>query len=205
MNGCAVNDPLGAARSTWSSLAPTNALMATRPSPPGRFSTTIGWPQRLLNRSAISRVPISTPLPGPSVTMNLTARCGQVCAVDGFAARTSRARKAMANARRCMLSNGTSDVATQAQRAATRKQRCPAGILHHPQRMNDSTLALTTLGDVVWRLMFYAGPFGGPVHQNQQEKKARRVHYVKCFFECLMIAEKGASPVRASRISFPSG
>src|SRR5262245_42163588 len=94
MNGCAVNDPLGAARSTWSSLAPTNALMATRPSPPGRFSTTTGWPQRLLNRSPIIRVPISTPLPGPSVTMNFTAPCGQVCAFDGCADRTRTAKQA---------------------------------------------------------------------------------------------------------------
>src|SRR5215475_10880192 len=146
MNGCAVNDPLGAARSTWSSLAPTNALMATRPSPPGRFSTTTGWPQRLLNRSPIIRVPISTPLPGPSVTMNLTARCGQVCAFDGCAARTSTARQATPNARRCILSNGTSDVTIQGcRRAATRKQRLPIGIAHRFQLVNDSILRLKTL------------------------------------------------------------
>ena len=54
--------------------------MATMPSPPGRFSTTTGWPQRADSLSANSRAPISTPLPGPSVTMNRTGRFGQVCA-----------------------------------------------------------------------------------------------------------------------------
>src|SRR5262249_35354571 len=111
---------------------------------------TTGWPQRLLNRSAISRVPISTPLPGPSVTMNLTARCGQVCAVDGFAARTSTARKATANARRGILSNGTSDVATPGAARSHEKAALPSGHPASPPMMNDSTLALTTLGDVVW-------------------------------------------------------
>src|SRR5262249_48155072 len=89
-------------------------------------------------------------LPGPSVTMNLTARCGQVCAVDGFAARTSTARKATPNARRCMLSNGTSDVTTQGgrqgrMRAPAGKPRLPRGIAHHFQLMNHSTVRLKTL------------------------------------------------------------
>src|SRR5439155_126947 len=80
--------------------------MATRPSPPGRFSTTTGWPQRLAKRSAISRVPISTPLPAPSVTMNLTGRCGQICAAVGSAASTSAETRPSArpNTRRCMPS-----------------------------------------------------------------------------------------------------
>src|SRR5262249_32277468 len=78
-----------------------------------------------------SRADIDTAA-GPSVTMNLTARCGQVGAFDGCAARTSTARQAMPNARRCMLSNGTSDVTTRGRRrAAARKQRCPAGVLYH--------------------------------------------------------------------------
>jgi len=71
--------------------------------------------------------------------------------------------------------------------------------------MNDSTLALTTLRDVVWRLMLCRGRFAAPLIKSQREKKARRVRYVKCFFGRWMIAAKGASPVRASRISFPSG
>src|SRR5258707_11682740 len=50
------------------------------PSPPGRFSTTTGWPQRADSLSAISRAPISTPLPGPRVTMNRTGRIGHVSA-----------------------------------------------------------------------------------------------------------------------------
>src|SRR5262249_19857131 len=36
------------------------------------------------------RVPKSTPLPGPSVTMNLTGRCGQVCAIDGGIASSNK-------------------------------------------------------------------------------------------------------------------
>src|SRR5262249_13409001 len=59
------------------------AVTATTASPPGRFSITTGWPHRLVNRSPRRRVPKSTPLPGPRVTMNLTGRCGQVCAIDG--------------------------------------------------------------------------------------------------------------------------
>src|SRR5713226_4100763 len=90
--------------------------MATRPSPPGRFSTTTGWPQRLLNRSAIRRVPISIPLPGPSVTMNLTVRCGHVCAADGIAPKTSVARRATADSERCRLSMDPSDVTLMARR-----------------------------------------------------------------------------------------
>jgi hypothetical protein len=93
----------------------------------------------------------------------------------------------------------------QAPPAAARKQRRPASILYYFHLMNDNTLALTTLRDVVWRLIFYAGAIGRPVHQKQQEKKAGRVRYGKCFFGRWMIAAKGASPVRASRISFPSG
>src|SRR5215831_2304096 len=38
----------------------------------------------------MSLVPISTPLPGPSVTTNRTVRCGQLCAIVGSA----EARKA---------------------------------------------------------------------------------------------------------------
>jgi len=61
----------------------------------------------------------------------------------------------------------------QAQRAATRKQRCPAGILHHLQLMNDSTLAVTTLRDVLWRLMFYAGAVSRPRSSIAGEKRKR--------------------------------
>src|SRR6266436_4368009 len=127
--------------------------------------------------------------------MNLTVRCGQVCAVDGSAARTSTARKATANVRRRMLSNETSDVATQAHEQGLEKQSCPAGILHHFRLMNDSTLALTTLRDAQCRLMVMAGPSGSPFHQKPVRKSARRMRHGKCFFGRLMIAAKGASPV----------
>src|SRR5262249_11184248 len=83
---------------------------------------------------------------GRRVRRNLTAGCGQVCAVDGFAARTSTARKATPNARRCMLSNGTSDVMTQRRRRAPAgKPRLPRGIARHFPLMNDSTVWLKTL------------------------------------------------------------
>src|ERR1017187_7863784 len=68
--------------------------MATMPSPPGRFSTTTDWPQRADSLSANSRAPISTPLPGPSVTINRTGRFGHDCAAASAgmsAGRTSAA------------------------------------------------------------------------------------------------------------------
>src|SRR5580700_6471802 len=80
--------------------------MAIRPSPPGRFSTITGWPQRWVRRSANTRAPISVPLPGPSVTMNLTVRVGQSAAADGVAAtsKTAMAPTMIADgARRCMI------------------------------------------------------------------------------------------------------
>jgi hypothetical protein len=96
-----------------------------------------------------------------------------------------------------MLSNDTSDVATQAHEQGLEKQGCPAGILHHFRLMNDSTLALTTLRDAQCRLMVMAGPFGSPFHQKPVRKSARRMRYGKCFFGRLMIAAKGASPVES--------
>src|SRR5262245_22022327 len=50
------------------------------PSAPCRFSTTTGWPQRSVSRSATSRADRSMPLPGGSGTMKRTVFCGQVCA-----------------------------------------------------------------------------------------------------------------------------
>src|SRR5450759_5745205 len=70
--------------------------MATNPSPPGRFSTTTGLPQRAVNRSANSLAAISTPDPGPSGTMNLTVRCGQVWPWDGVVKPANTARNAAA-------------------------------------------------------------------------------------------------------------
>src|SRR5579871_918048 len=71
-------------------------------SPPGRFSTTTGLPQRAVSRSANSRAPISAPLPGPSGTMKRTLRWGQdVCAeAIGIAMRSERlAQTAQSTAR----------------------------------------------------------------------------------------------------------
>ena len=42
IHGCAMNDELGDSSRIWSSLALTKALIATMPSPPGRFSITTG-------------------------------------------------------------------------------------------------------------------------------------------------------------------
>src|SRR5262249_60950607 len=104
--GWAVNEDVGEANSTWSSWAAIIAVIATSPSPPGRFSTTTGWPHCLLRRSASSRVPISTPLPGPSVTKNFTGRCGQVCAGDGVAETTSASAAARMKTQRSLLRIG---------------------------------------------------------------------------------------------------
>src|SRR4051812_47172765 len=48
------------------------------PSAPWRFSTTTGWPQRSLSRSATRRPARSVPLPGGSGMMNRTVFSGQV-------------------------------------------------------------------------------------------------------------------------------
>src|SRR5215469_9483876 len=76
--------------------------MATRPSAPGLFSITTGFPQRAGSRSASRRAPMSTPEPGPSVTMNLTGRCGQAgaCAPDG---ETDQARATASAAQRSIF------------------------------------------------------------------------------------------------------
>src|SRR5262245_45633967 len=72
--------------------------MATMPSPPGRFSTTTGWPHFAESLSANKRAPMSTPLPGPSVMMNLTGRLGQAsaaalgCDSDGNSRKSAAAR-----------------------------------------------------------------------------------------------------------------
>src|ERR1700730_17688148 len=89
----------------WSSAALTKAWSATRPSAPGRFSTTTGLPQRAGSRSARSRAPISAPEPGPSGTMNFTGRCGQVCdwACACAANETGIAKSASTNARNVVM------------------------------------------------------------------------------------------------------
>jgi hypothetical protein len=67
----------------WSSWALINAVIATKPSPPGRFSTTTAWPHFAASFSAISRAPMSAPAPGPSGRMTRTVRVGQFCAAEG--------------------------------------------------------------------------------------------------------------------------
>jgi hypothetical protein len=101
-NGCAVKEDAGDINSTWSSWALTNALIATRPSPPGRLSTITGCPQRCASRSANSLAPISVPLPGPSDRIQRTGRVGQSDAADAVAgaARTAIAPKMKAESAR---------------------------------------------------------------------------------------------------------
>src|SRR5215470_2445992 len=81
------------------------------PSPPGRFSITIGWSHFLVSRSASNRAPISAPLPGPSVRMNLTDRVGHDCAATGPAANSGVNNAASINVqvRRRALTIGSSD------------------------------------------------------------------------------------------------
>ena len=84
---------------TWLSLAAKKAEIATMPSPPGWFSTTTGWPHFFASRSANSREPMSTPDPGPSGTMNLTVRVGQLCACAGALNMSTHKVKAAAETR----------------------------------------------------------------------------------------------------------
>ena len=65
-------------------------MIATMPSPPGRFSITTGLPHRSASRSAKMRAVMSTPLPGPRGTIKRTCRCGH----DGAGAFCARAGKA---------------------------------------------------------------------------------------------------------------
>ena len=81
--------------------------MATIPSPPGRFSTTTGWPQRALSRSASSRAPISTPDPGPSGSRNFTVRCGQLCPSAAGAESMSGASRPKLSSERRALHRGS--------------------------------------------------------------------------------------------------
>ena len=75
-----MNELVGETNSTWSSFADSMVVMASMPSPPGRFSTTTGWPHFCDSLSANMRAPMSTPLPAPSVTMKRTGRVGQASA-----------------------------------------------------------------------------------------------------------------------------
>ena len=77
-------------------LSTDESVIATMPSPPGRFSITIGWFHFLLSRSASNRAPMSAPLPGPSVRMNLTGRVGHDCAeADATASRDANSAARM--------------------------------------------------------------------------------------------------------------
>src|SRR6476659_41924 len=51
--------------------------------PPGRFSTTNGWPSAFCKPSASARVKMSPPPPGASGMMIRTGRNGQSCAAAG--------------------------------------------------------------------------------------------------------------------------
>src|SRR5450830_819260 len=87
------------------------AIIATKASPPGRFSTTTVWPHFADSLSAKSRAVMSTPEPGPSGMTNLTVRCGQVgvCAddsVEDSASATMKPMQANDDRRLGMLSPG---------------------------------------------------------------------------------------------------
>src|SRR6516164_1493906 len=83
----------------WSSWAPTKASSETRPSPPGRFSTTTGLPQRADKRSANRRAVVSLALPAPYGRMKCTARAGNTgCAAAPLMICKLAARTRAANA-----------------------------------------------------------------------------------------------------------
>ena len=94
--------PTGTHSKVWSSLALMNALMATRPSPPGRFSITTGLPQRSDRRWLTSRAVMSVPLAGPNGRMNFTVRCGKVWADAAAPLTIAISAAAMAVTRRGM-------------------------------------------------------------------------------------------------------
>ena len=65
--------------------------MATKPSPPGRFSTTTGWPHFAASFSAIRRAPMSAPEPGPSGRRNFDrARAASSAPRDARSADSAR-------------------------------------------------------------------------------------------------------------------
>ena len=76
MKGCTAKVATGATSRVWSSFAPVKALIDTRPSPPGRFSTTTGLPQRTVSLSASRRAVMSVPLAGPNGMMKRTVWVG---------------------------------------------------------------------------------------------------------------------------------
>ncbi len=82
------------------SLAPRlNASMAMKPLPPGRFSTTTGWPQARESLSATRRATPSGPPPTGNGVMMRTGLVGKAgCCAD--AAAGSSAAVASANAAR---------------------------------------------------------------------------------------------------------
>src|SRR6516165_6210390 len=81
----------------------------------------------------------------------------------------------------------------------------PRRILYYFHLMNDNTLALTRLRGAQCRPMVMAGPLGGPVHQKPARKESAKGTPWEVLFWTLDDRGKGASPVRASRISLPSG
>src|SRR6476661_1998465 len=78
-------------------------VMASMPSPPGRFSTTIGWPHFCDSLSANMRAPMSTPLPAPSVTMKRTGRVGQASAAAAGLASSGLSASAAVSAPKIMV------------------------------------------------------------------------------------------------------
>src|SRR5262244_1893288 len=111
------------------------------PSPPGRFSTTTGWSQRVLSRSPSSRAPMSTPDPGPSGTRNFTVRCGQTCAADGGAASKSGASRPKASNGRCTLRMGFSDLVNATLAHVPGKWNRCENDAHHLHRARGNVLA----------------------------------------------------------------
>src|SRR6185295_11309815 len=110
---CAVNVEAGANSSTWSSCALSTAVMATKASPPGLFSTTTGCPHFAASLSATNRAVISTPEPGPRWIIKRTGRWGQcgpdVCAcAESAATIAKRQNETVKNKlrKRCMMAPG---------------------------------------------------------------------------------------------------
>src|SRR3974390_3778868 len=80
------------------------AVIATKASPPGLFSTTTGWPHFAERLSAKTRAVMSTPEPGPSGMIKCTGRCGQLCANDDAVSIVAKAEKISTRVARRKLS-----------------------------------------------------------------------------------------------------
>jgi enoyl-CoA hydratase/carnithine racemase len=91
-----------------SSVCPSAGALSTAftpmtPLPPGRFSTTTGWPAAPVTCRLTSRAVMSAEPPGPKGATIFSGRVGKPCAAAGIAAPSGRAAAALRSSRRCII------------------------------------------------------------------------------------------------------